>query len=100
MDGIQIQPAAVHAADKAFAELARELIGAVPDPRENTADAYMVWTRLEAACQVAAAETLGGVPPHLVDWERIALILGVAEAEARAAWRLEPHHPDHHDQTP
>jgi hypothetical protein len=94
MDGIQIELAAVHAAGKAFAELARELTGEVPDPRENTVEAYMVWAQLEAACQVAAAEALGAVPPHLVDWERIALALGVTEAEARGAWRLDPHHPD------
>jgi hypothetical protein len=75
----------------AIAEPWGEINAAHPFREGNTIEAYMVWTQLEAACQVAAAETLGAVPPHRVNWERIALILGTTEAEARTAWRLEPH---------
>ncbi|MDR2566720.1 MAG: hypothetical protein LBC97_11850 [Bifidobacteriaceae bacterium] len=94
MDGIQIELATIQAADRAFAALADDLIGAVPDPAEDTVGAFMVWTQLEAACGLAAAETLKAVPAHHLDWERIGLVLGVTASEARHRWEPEATPPD------
>jgi hypothetical protein len=93
MDGIQIELATIRAADMAFAALAEDLVGAVPDPTEDTVEAFMIWTQLEAACGLAAAETLRAVPAHHLDWEWIGSVLGTTARDARHRWGPETARP-------